>query len=111
MNRWAAAHRLDVGQLYRLALERAEKGSCYHAVAEEGVAVREIANVIGEELQLPMVSISNEEAKEHFGSLAMFVGLDLSALNELTNQRLNWSPTGSSLLHDLEQAGLAKLLQ
>ena len=111
LNRWAAAHRLDVARLYRLALERAEKGSCYHAVAEEGVAVREIASVIGEELQLPVVSISDEEAKEHFGPLAMFVGLDLSASNELTNQRLNWSPTGPSLLKDLEQAGLSKLVQ
>jgi nucleoside-diphosphate-sugar epimerase len=78
-NRWPAAHVLDVARLYRLALEKQEPGSRYHAVAEEGVPVRAIAAVIGRALKVPIVSISGDEAAAHFGWLGMFAGLDLPA--------------------------------
>ena len=102
-NRWASGHVLDVAHLYRLALEKHEAGSRYHAVAEEGVALREIAEVIGKGLGVPAISLSAEEAKSHFGPLAMFVGTDLSALSTKTMQRLGWQPTCPGLIQDLEQ--------
>lgn len=101
-NRWPAAHVTDVARLYRLALERHEAGARYHAVAEEGVPVREIATVIGEGLGVPVVSLSREEATSHFGWLAMFAGLDLLASSELTRKRLGWQPTGPGLIADLK---------
>jgi nucleoside-diphosphate-sugar epimerase len=102
-NRWAAAHRLDTARLYRLALERAEPGARYHAVAEEGVPMRDIAEAIGRRLDLPVASIAPEEAAVHFGWLAMFAGLDAPASSELTRQRLGWRPSGPGLIADLEQ--------
>jgi len=102
-NRWPAAHVLDVARLYRLALERREAGSRYNAVAEEGVPVREIAEVIGRGLKVPVVSLSGDEAAAHFGWLAMFAGLDLTASSTLTRERLQWRPTGPGLIADLEQ--------
>lgn len=102
-NRWPAAHVTDVAHLYRLALEKHEAGSRYHAVAEEGVTMREIAEVIGRRLHLPAVSLSPEEAQAHFGWLAMFAGFDMPASSALTRQRLGWKPTGPGLLADLEQ--------
>jgi nucleoside-diphosphate-sugar epimerase len=101
MNRWPAAHVLDVARLYRLALERREPGARYHAVAEEGVAVRDIAHVIGEGLKAPVVSLSPEEAAGHFGWLALFAGLDMPASSAQTRQRLGWRPTGPGLIADL----------
>jgi nucleoside-diphosphate-sugar epimerase len=102
-NRWAAAHVLDVAHLYTLALEKHEAGSRYHAVAEEGVSMREIAEVIGRGLKVPVVSLSPEEASAHFGWLALFAGLDMPASSALTRQRLGWSPTGPGMIADLEQ--------
>jgi nucleoside-diphosphate-sugar epimerase len=107
LNRWPAAHVLDVSRLYRLALERHEAkrkpDSRYNAVAEEGVPMREIAEVIGRGLKVPVVSLSHEEAQTHFGWLAMFAGSDMPASSALTRQRLGWHPTGPGLIADLEQ--------
>jgi nucleoside-diphosphate-sugar epimerase len=103
LNRWPAAHVLDVAALYRLALEKNEAGARYHAVAEEGVPCREIAEVIGRGLDVPVVSKSPEEAAEHFGWLGMFVGLDLQASSAQTQQRLGWHPAGPGMIADLEQ--------
>src|ERR1700677_2797607 len=77
LNRWAAVHVLDAARLYRLALEEGTAGAKYHAVAEQGVPVREIAEAIGRGLKLPTVSVSAEQAGEHFGALGLFAGLDL----------------------------------
>jgi nucleoside-diphosphate-sugar epimerase len=104
LNRWPAAHVLDVAHLYRLALEKHEAGSRYHAVAEEGVQVRDIAEVLGRGLKIPVVSLSPEEAPAHFGWLAAFVGWDMPASSARTRQRLGWHPTGPSLIADLDQA-------
>lgn len=103
LNRWPAAHVLDVARLYRLALEKHEPGSRYNAVAEEGVSMREIAEVIGRGLKVPVISLSHEEAQAHFGWLAMFASLDMPASSVQTRQRLGWRPTGPGLIADLEQ--------
>jgi nucleoside-diphosphate-sugar epimerase len=102
LNRWPAAHVLDVARLYRLALEKQKAGSRYHAVAEEGVTVRDIAEVIGRGLKVPVVSMSIEEAGRHFGWLAAFVGWDIPASSAQTREKLGWNPTGPGLLTDLE---------
>jgi nucleoside-diphosphate-sugar epimerase len=101
-NRWPAAHVLDVARLYRLAVEKREAGARYHAVTEEGIPVRDIADVIGRGLKVPVVSLSSEEAAGHFGWLAMFAGLDLPASSARTQERLGWHPTGPGLIADLE---------
>jgi len=101
-NRWSAAHVLDVARLYRLALEKHEAGARYHAVAEEGVRMRDIAEAIGRGLKVPVKSISPEEAQTHFGWLGMFAGHDLPASSALTRERLGWTPTGPGLIADLE---------
>jgi nucleoside-diphosphate-sugar epimerase len=103
LNRWPAAHVLDVARLYRLALEKHDAGSRYNAVAEEGVSMREIAEIIGRGLKLPVVSISQDEAPAHFGWLAMFAGVDMPASSAQTRQRLGWHPTGPRLIADLEK--------
>jgi nucleoside-diphosphate-sugar epimerase len=102
-NRWAAAHVLDVGHLYRLALEKHEAGVKYHAVAEEGVPMRDIAEVIGRGLKVPVVSLSPEKAGPHFGWLAMFAGADLVASSKKTRKNLGWNPTGPGMLADLQR--------
>ena len=102
-NRWAAAHVSDVARLYRLALERHQAGAKYHAVAEEGVAMRDIAEAIGRGLKVPVVSLSRTEAAVHFGWLALFAGSDLAASSEKTRKKLGWHPTGPSLISDLNQ--------
>jgi nucleoside-diphosphate-sugar epimerase len=101
LNRWPAVHRLAAAQLYRLALENGVSGARYHAVAEEGVPMREIAEAIGRGLKIPVVSQSPEEAAAHFGWLAMFAGADIPASSALTQQRLGWRPTGPGLVADL----------
>ncbi len=101
-NRWAAVHLPEAARLYRLALENAKPGARYHAVAEEGVFVRDIAEVIGRGLNAPVRSISAEEAAAHFGGLAGFVGLDLAASSAQTRKQLGWNATGPGLIADLE---------
>jgi nucleoside-diphosphate-sugar epimerase len=103
LNRWAAVHVLDAARLYRLAIERQEVGARYHAVAEEGVRSRDIAEAIGRGLKVPVVSKSPEEAAAHFGWLAVFAGRDLMGSSVQTQARLGWRPTGPGLLADLEQ--------
>jgi len=101
-NRWPAAHVLDVARLYRLALEKRDAGARYHAVAEEGIPVRDIAEVIGRGLKVPVVALSPDEAAAHFGWLAPFAGMDLPASSAQTQARLGWHPTGPGLISDLE---------
>ena len=103
LNRWPAAHVSDVARLYRLALEKGEAGARYHAVAEEGIPVRDIATVVGRGLNVPVVALSPEEAPAHFGWLAAFAGLDLTASSAQTRERLGWHPTGPGLISDLER--------
>ena len=103
-NRWAAAYLDDVALLYRLAVERKKPGSVYHAVGEEGVALKEIAEVIGAQLDVPVTSFSKEEAQSHFGPVAVLVASDMSASNAITKEALGWNPVGPSLLNDLEHA-------
>ncbi len=102
-NRWPAVHRLDAAHLFRLALESAPAGSRLHAVADEGVPVREIAGVIGRRLNVPVVSVPVEEAGDHFGFLGNFFSLDSPASSTLTQQRLGWHPVQPGLLADLDQ--------
>jgi nucleoside-diphosphate-sugar epimerase len=102
LNRWPAAHRLDTAHLYRLALEKTEGFARYHAVAEEGVSAREIAEVIGRGLKVPAISIAPEEAAAHFGWLGMFAAWNMPASSAQTREKLGWNPTGPGLLSDLE---------
>ncbi|MBC6609814.1 SDR family oxidoreductase [Hymenobacter sp. BT507] len=102
-NRWPAVHRLDAARLYRLALEQGVAGARYHGVADEGITLHDLAAVIGRHLQVPVVSKLPEEAAAHFGWMSAFVGLDLAASSALTQQRLGWHPTHTTLLADLEQ--------
>jgi nucleoside-diphosphate-sugar epimerase len=103
-NRWPAAHRLDVARLYKLALEKGSAGARYHAIAEEGVPLRQIAEVIGRRLNLPIVSKSPEEAPDHFGWMGFMVGRDGPASSAITQERLGWRPVECGLLADLEIA-------
>jgi nucleoside-diphosphate-sugar epimerase len=106
LNRWPAAYVLDVARLYRLAIEKAEPGAKYHAVAEEGVPMRDIAQAIGRRLKLPVKSITPEETQAFFGWLAMFAGHDMPASSEQTRKKLGWEPTGPGLIADLERLTL-----
>lgn len=103
LNRWPAVHRLDAARLYRLALEKGTAGARYHAIAEEGVPLRDIAAAIGRRLDVPVVAKSPEEAGEHFGWLAMFVGADGPTSSALTQERLGWRPRGAGLISDLDE--------
>lgn len=107
-NRWAAAHVADVARLYRLALEKHEAGAKYHAVAEEGVALRDIAQVIGQGLNVPVKSVPAESASAHFGFLGAFVAHDLAASSAQTRKKLGWNPTGRGLIADLERMNYSK---
>ncbi|WP_329168138.1 SDR family oxidoreductase [Streptomyces sp. NBC_01267] len=102
-NRWPAVHRLDAAHLVRLALEKAPAGSTLHAVAEEGVPIRAVAEVIGRRLDLPVASVPAEDAGEHFTWLGGFLGLDGPASSVLTRELLGWQPTGPGLLEDLDK--------
>jgi nucleoside-diphosphate-sugar epimerase len=109
LNRWPAVHRLDVALLYRLALEKGSAGARYHAIGEEGVPLREIAQAIGRGLKIPVASQSPEEAAIHFGWLARFAGLDMPASSALTQQRLGWHPTQTAgMIDDLDQMNYSK---
>ncbi|MFD4555850.1 SDR family oxidoreductase [Streptomyces sp. NPDC058469] len=101
-NRWAAVHRDDAAVLYRLALESAPAGSVLHAVDDEGIPVREIAEVIGRRLDIPVTSVPVAEAGTHFGWLGHFVSSDLVGTSTLTRERLGWTPTRIGLLADLD---------
>ena len=103
-NRWPAGHLSDVAQLYRLAIERGERGARYHAVAEEGVSAREIAEALGRGLKVPVMSITREQAPAYFGWMSMFAALDMPASSAQTRARLGWRPTGPTLLSDLNEA-------
>jgi nucleoside-diphosphate-sugar epimerase len=102
-NRWPAVHRLDTARLYRLALEKAPAGSTLHAVADEGVAIREVAEVIGRHLDLPTGSVASEDAPAHFTWLAHFIGIDGPASSAMTRELLGWEPMEPGLLEDLDQ--------
>ncbi len=100
-NRWPAAHVTDVARLYRLALEKGTAGARYHAVAEEGVPLKDIATAIGRGLNVPVTSVSAEQAPEHFGFLGFFAGRDAHISSAQTRANLGWNPTGPDLLTDL----------
>jgi nucleoside-diphosphate-sugar epimerase len=102
-NRWPAVHRSDAARLFRLAVERAPAGATLHAVADEGVAIRSVAEVIGHRLDLPVAAVPPEEADAHFGFLAHFLGLDSPASSVWTQEALGWGPTGPGLIDDLAQ--------
>ena len=101
LNRWPALHRLDAAHLYRLALEKGSSAARYHGVADEGVPTREIADVIGRHLNVPVVSKSRDEAADHFGWIGLFFGMDVPASSALTQQWLGWRPVQPGLIADL----------
>jgi nucleoside-diphosphate-sugar epimerase len=102
-NRWPAVHRLDSAHLFGLALEKAPAGSTLHAVGDEGVPIRDIAEAIGRHLNLPVVSIAPEDAGEHFAWLAGFLAADSPASSELTRELVGWQPTRPGLIDDLDE--------
>ncbi|WUH95179.1 SDR family oxidoreductase [Streptomyces sp. NBC_00433] len=101
--RWPAAHRLDAARLFRLALEKAPAGSVLHGVAEEGVPLREVAEVIGRHLDLPVTSVAPEDAAAHFTWMASFLALDSPASSALTRELVGWQPMEPGLVEDLEK--------
>ena len=103
LNHWPAVHRLDAAHAFRLALEKGAPGSTFHAVAEEGVRTREIAEVIGQRLNLPVVGKSAAQAGAHFGWLAHFLAMDVVASSSTTKRELGWQPKQVGLIADLEQ--------
>ncbi|WP_369264691.1 SDR family oxidoreductase [Streptomyces sp. R35] len=102
-NRWAAVHRLDAARLFRLALETAPAGARLHAIGDEGVPVRDIADVIGRQLKLPVTAISPEEAPGHFGWPGAFFARDVPSSSALTQKRMGWHPERPALIPDLEE--------
>ena len=104
LNRWPAVHRLDAAQLYRLALEKGSAGSIFHGVADEGIPFRVIAGIIGNRLNLPVVSKSPDEATDHFGWFTHFASIDSPASSEQTQKRLGWQPIQPGLIADLDSA-------
>ena len=102
-NLWPAVHRQDAARVYRLALERSARGEAYHAVAEEGIPYRHIAEAIGRQLSLPVKSLTQEEAETHFGPLAMWVANNGPASNEWTKKTLGWTPEQVGIVADIER--------
>jgi nucleoside-diphosphate-sugar epimerase len=102
-NRWPAVHRLDAAALVGRGVDDAPAGSVLHAIAEQGVPTRAIAEVIGRHLGLPVVSVPSEQASEHFGWLGRFFAADCPASNDLTRELLGWEPTHPGLIEDLEE--------
>jgi nucleoside-diphosphate-sugar epimerase len=109
VNRWTAIHRLDAARLYRLALEGATIGARFHGVAEEGIAFKDIAETIGKHLNIPVVSISPEEAADHFGWFAGFAALDVPASSKETREKLKWHPVQPKLIADMGQGSYFKV--
>jgi len=103
LNRWAAVHRLDAAHLYRLVVETGAAGVRYHAVAEEGVPFRDIAGVIGRRLNLPVVSLTREEATNHFGWFAHFAALDNLTSSERTRELTGLQPKQPGLIPDIDR--------
>ncbi|GAB3494340.1 SDR family oxidoreductase [Spirosoma knui] len=101
-NRWPAVHRLDAARLFRLALEQGVAGARYHGVADEGIPVRQIAEVIGHHLNLPVVSVSPDEAAGHFGWMSRFIVINSPASSAKTREQLSWQPIHPGLIEDLE---------
>ena len=101
-NRWPAAHVSDVARLYRLAFEKADPGAIYHAVDEEGVSMKAIVEAHGRGLKVPVVSIKAEEVDAHFGWLGRFAKHDMPSSSAVTQQKLNWKPTGPGMIADLD---------
>ena len=101
-NRWNGVHRLDAARLYRLALENAVAGQRFHGVAEEAIAFKDIAQAIGKQLNIPVISIPAAEAADHFGWFAGFAGIDCPASSKITQERVNWHPVQPTLLADME---------
>ena len=101
-NRWTAVHRLDAARLYRLALEKGVAGRCYHAIGDEAVPFKSIAETIGRRLAVPVKSIAAEDAAAHFGFISMFTGLDIPASSAITQAALGWKPREIGLLADIE---------
>jgi nucleoside-diphosphate-sugar epimerase len=103
VNRWPAVHRSDAARLVRLGIEGAPAGSVLHAVGEEGVPIRDVAEAIGQRLELPVTSITAEQAETHFGFLARFLALDMPVSGAITRELLSWEPSGPGLIADLEE--------
>jgi nucleoside-diphosphate-sugar epimerase len=101
-NRWPAVHRSDAARLFRLALEQAPAGSVLHGAGDEGIPIRQIAEVIGRKLDVPVLPVAPEDAVQHFGWLGRFLSADIPASSALTQQLLGWRPVGPGLLDDLE---------
>jgi nucleoside-diphosphate-sugar epimerase len=109
-NRWPAVHRLDAARLFRLALESAPAGARLHGVADEGVPVRDLADVIGRHLKLPVHSVPREEADDHFGWIGWFFANDMPTSSDLTRKLLDWHPEQPGLIPDLEAGHCFKLV-
>ncbi|QGU11046.1 NAD-dependent epimerase/dehydratase family protein [Leclercia sp. J807] len=109
-NRWSAVHVSDAAALYRRVLEHGERGKRYHAVAEEGLLLRQIAETLARKLSLPLISLPPSEAEAHFGWFTIFAAMNLRASSAWTRQQLGWHPTGPGLLEDLEKMDYAPLL-
>lgn len=104
-NHWPAVHRFDAARLYRLALEKGAADARYHAVAEQGIAFREIADAIGKGLGLPVESRSGEAVAGHFGWFSHFAAMNVAASSEWTRKELGWAPTGPGLIEDMASGG------
>ncbi len=107
-NRWPAVHRLDTAAVYRLAAEKGRAGSVLHAVADEGVPTREIAEAIGKNMNVPVVSRTSEEARDHFGFVGVPFAVDNPASGAKTKEQLGWNPAHPSLLMDIESGVYAQ---
>jgi nucleoside-diphosphate-sugar epimerase len=101
-NRWAAVHRSDAARLVALGLHKAPAGARLHAVAEQGIPTREIAEAIGRVFELPVTSISPDDVADHFGWIGTYFAMDLAATSTATQELLGWTPTGPTLIQDID---------